>query len=101
MLRNCRLAPEALQAPIAETVNSTQWEASMRKLRFGLAVLAVALTSSTSRGLAFESCPYAVSADPPYYTCGYSGHGSCANSNCQYDCGAGGYVVIPWACNVN
>jgi hypothetical protein len=71
----------------------------MRKIRFALAVLAVALTASASPGFAYtESCPYAISADPPYYTCGYTGHGSCANSNCEYDCD-GHKVIYAEACN--
>lgn len=71
----------------------------MQKLRFALAVLAVALASSANRALALEeSCPMAIGADPPVYTCGYTGKGSCANSNCEYDCD-GTKVVFAEACN--
>jgi hypothetical protein len=71
----------------------------MRQLRFALAILAVALTSSASPGFAFvENCPGSMSLEGPPWTCGYTGHGSCANSNCEYDCGT--YTTVEeTACN--
>lgn len=63
----------------------------MTRLRFALAILTVALAAPASQGFAFESCPFAIQYECHHGTCGYTGQGTCANKNCQYDCG---WIVV-------
>jgi len=62
----------------------------MRRLRFGLAVLALALAGSSDSVSAQSSCPTFVDFGRPYYTCGYTGRGLC--DNCEYECSNGAII---------
>jgi hypothetical protein len=70
-----------------------------RKLRFLLALIALAMAAVVTPGFADEQrCPGAWVMEYYPYTCGHTGHGSCANRTCEYDC-AGSTVVHPTACD--
>jgi hypothetical protein len=59
----------------------------MRRLRFALALTALALAGSADSASAFGGCPSIIQGPAPYYTCAYTGHGAC--SNCEYECANG------------
>lgn len=61
----------------------------MRRLRFALALVALALAGSADSAMADTECPRVYQAVQPYGTCGYNGEGgSC--SRCGYECENGG-----------
>lgn len=68
----------------------------MKKLRFALALAALGLAGTPSSGRAADeaSCPIAHVYGQPWGTCGYTGHGSCSQNNCRYECENGWVGVI-------
>lgn len=60
----------------------------MRRLRFALALVALALAGSADIATASAGCPMAYVAEQPYGTCGFTGVGSSCES-CEYECADG------------
>ena len=58
----------------------------MRRIRFALALTALALAGSTGSASAFEArCPIGLLGPQPYGTCAFTGVGSSCSS-CEYEC---------------